>query len=199
MKHSLFKTALITLCLATGATEAQANLLSFNIDYSGVSFGNTAEAHGIITIDDQLLPNPGSNFLSLGAGQAITALTLTVSNASSGNGTFQTSDFDFVSWDSAGETLDLSQQLIGQWTTGGAWGTGGAWNNTTGEFNFYATAGSFAPTSYGHFTLATNNDVFGGGDLIKLTSIRPVPVPGAIWLFGSSICGFLALRRKQNP
>ena len=34
-----------------------------------------------------------------------------------------------------------------------------------------------------------------GGEQLLMTSMRPVPLPGAIWLFGSALAG-LALRRR---
>ncbi len=192
----LLNTGLLVLSLSWGATTAQASLQTFNLDYSGLDFGNNAIAYGSITIDDQVIENPtsGATWLYLGEGQAITDLTLTVSNASAGNGTFHLTDFDRISWDTAGATLNLSQQLVAQTTTGGGWGT--TFDGSTGDFNFEANANSLAPTLAGFFTLATNNDVV-NGNLLKLTSVQPVPLPASLWLFGSAIAGFMSWRRSR--
>ncbi|AMK74924.1 MULTISPECIES: hypothetical protein [Methylomonas] len=204
----LFKTSLIALISTCGVSDAQAGILTFSLDYSGLAFGNSTVAKGIISIDDQLIPNPGSSFLDLSDNQIIKALTLTVSNATGGvgNGTFQMTDFDFATWDTAGDTLDFTKQLLGQWTQGGGWGTATRWDGSAGEFNLYAKTGSNAPTSSGYFTLATNND-FINGDLLKLVSfkpiagsVQPVPLPAPLWLFGSAIGMFLTRRtcKKGN-
>lgn len=201
-KKQTIKPYLIALSLACGPTVTQAAMHTYSLDYSGFDFGNTAVAHAILTIDDLLLANPsGPSFLNLGQGQAITALTLTVSNASAGNGTFQLSDFDYASWDTAGETLDFSAELIGQWTSGfSGWGRRDPFDSSmgAGDFNLYANASSFAPTGSGYFTLAANND-FINGDLMRLTSFKPapVPLPAAAWLFGGVMGGFLSWQRKR--
>ena len=205
----LVKSSLIALTLTGGLNNAQAAILNFSLHYSGLAFGNNASAQGLISIDDQFLPNPGSTFLSLDSDEIIKAFTLTVSNATGGlgNGTFQITDFDFATWDTAGRTLDLTQQLIGQWTQGGGWGTSTRWNGDAGDFNLYAKEGSNAPTSAGYFTLATNND-FDNGDLLRLvsfkpvsTSVQPVPLPAPFLLFGSAIGVLLTktIARKGNP
>ncbi|WP_020482103.1 hypothetical protein [Methylomonas sp. MK1] len=196
-------TALIPLC---AAGNAHAAILTFSLDYSGLAFGNAATAQGLISLDDQFIPNPGSTFLDFSNNDVIKAFTLTVSNATGGlgNGTFQMMDFDFATWDSAGETLDFSQQLMGQWTQGGGWGTSARWDGGAGEFNLYAKAGSSAPTSSGYFTLAANND-FLNGDLLRLVSfkpvsgsVQPVPLPAPIWLFGSAVGVFLSRKAVKK-
>lgn len=202
----LFKTSLIALIPICAVSNAHAAILTFSLDYSGLAFGNAATAQGLISLDDQLIPNPGSTFLDLGSNEVIKAFTLTVSNATGGlgNGTFQMTDFDFATWDSAGETLDFSQQLLGQWTQGGGWGTRARWDGNAGEFNLYAKAGSSAPTSSGYFTLAANND-FLNGDLLRLVSfkpvsgsVQPVPLPAPIWLFGSALGVFLSRKTAKK-
>ncbi|WP_415880599.1 hypothetical protein [Methylomonas sp. TEB] len=204
--NKFLKTGLTVLIPLCAAGNADAAIVTFSLDYSGLEFGNAATAQGLISLDEQLIPNPGSAFLDFSNNDAIKAFTLTVSNATGGlgNGTFQMTDFDFATWDSAGETLDFSQQLIGQWTQGGGWGKSARWDGGAGEFNLYAKAGSSAPTSSGYFTLAANND-FLNGDLLKLVSfkpvsgsVQPVPLPAPIWLFGSAVGVFLSRKAVKK-
>jgi hypothetical protein len=170
---------------------------TFFIDYSGAAFLNAAEAHGMVTLDDALLANPSAPAL-LTPGVEITAFSLAVSGASSGNGAFQLSDFDAFSWDTAGAALvpqgEPPSELLGKMTAGGGWGA--THDGTAGDFNLIALTVPNAPTAAGFaFTIATNG---GAGDSLHLTSIRPVPVPAAFWLFGTGMLAFAVPRRKNT-
>ena len=63
---------------------AASTMETFNVAWSGASFGNTATATGFVTFDTSLVGNlaPG-----------ITDAGITIANAASGNGTFNFSDF----------------------------------------------------------------------------------------------------------
>ena len=184
---------LLGMLMLIGVGQAQADLHQFSLLYSGGAFGNSATATGLITIDDQLTPNPTNDptFLYLGAGQAVVDLSLVVSGASSGNGVFGLSDFDAVIWDTAGASLDWSSQLIGQATANGGWGT--AYDGTVGNFGLLANAASSAPSSISYFEITTNN---GNGDALDLVSILPLPAPSMAWLFAGSALGLLTQRRR---
>ena len=153
---------------------ARAAVYVFDITYSGASRGNTATAFGTIILEDP--PNPGfSNDFS-----KVISLTLTVSGASSGNGTFTKSDFIGWSWATNGGTLDLDAELIGQSTDDLTWGTdnfgGGA-----GDFQLIAAQGSGAPNGTWLFEQTTSE---GSGNLMFLTSMSPdsiaAPEPGQV-------------------
>jgi len=109
----------------------------------------------------------------------ITALSLTVSGAGSGNGTFGLNDFTSAGefrWSTNGATLDLTTQLVGQSTPGGPWGT--CFDGTCGDFNLFGS--NPAPFGTGAFVLTTFN--MGEQLNMRLTSFAPVSaaVPGPI-------------------
>jgi hypothetical protein len=175
---------LTSLCLLFGAvSSASAAVTVFDIAYSGVSFGNSAVATGQISIDTDPLPNPGSGFQLLSP--IVTALSLTVSGATSGNGTFGLADFgNGWVWDTGGVTLNLATQLVGQ----SGWGLGGI-----GDFNLFGST-SAAPNGSSPFILATNNLA---GDLMQLTSFAAVPEPSRALLGALGILGLLLRRRRS--
>lgn len=178
------------------AIPAQANVAipetsSFYLDWLGF---NGAEAHATLEINNALFPNPSNGLAFLTPGNEIVSFALTVYDTVLGSvSNYQLADFDAFSWDSM-VTLDLSQELIGQQKGNGGWGTEFV-NGETGDFNIFATEGSGAPSSDGsYFHIATNE---GLGTAMTLTSFRPVPLPAAFWLFGSSLFGFIAISRKK--
>jgi len=177
----------------------QAQAATFILDYSGAVFGNDAEAHGTISFDETLLPNPTTGLEFLASGAEVAGLSLTVSNAASGNGSFDLADFDYFSWDTGGVALDLSRELVGQATLNGDWGTYHS-NGAMGEFGMIANGNNpAAPTSGGWFSLVADN---GSGDRLYLTSLRPeaLPEPASLWLLGAGLAGFFKRRaRSQTP
>ena len=164
----------------------------FLVDWSGADFLNSAQAHGVITLDNALSQSP---LAILTAGIEVTSFDLTISGASAGNGSFQITDFWGFSWDTAGATLDFSQELIGQATTSGGWGTNA--DGSTGDFNVLPLTAA-APVAAGFSFMIDTNSGFGGSQL-KLVSFRPapVPLPNAAWLFVSAIAGFMGLRKNS--
>ncbi|WP_446810691.1 hypothetical protein ACH50O_03680 [Methylomonas sp. 2BW1-5-20] len=196
--NAIHRLATAAALLSTFALPAQAASTSFLLDWSGSIFSNNAEAHGILTVDDALFPNNSiGGFLV--PGLEITGLTLTVTGASVGNGSFSLTDYAGFIWDTKGSSLDFSRELVGQSIDGGEWGKG---YDTGGDFSLLANEGSSAPNTSGwYFRLATAN---GSGDLLKLTSFRPetlqpVPLPSAFWVF-ASVCGLICgnLRRVRS-
>lgn len=186
--HALLLTS---LCLVFGAaTSASAAVIVYDVTWSGASFSNNAVATGQISIDTDLLPNPGSTILGVALSPVVTALSLTVSGATSGNGTFGLADFDsgWV-WDTGGVTLNLATQLVGQ----GGWGNP---SGTNGDFNLFSSNPS-APNGYNYFTLSTNH---GFGDQMLLTSFAPaaVPEPSRMLLGALGSLGLLLRRRRKQ-
>jgi hypothetical protein len=178
---------LTSLCLLFGAvSSASAAVTVFDIAYSGASFSNSAVATGQISIDTDLLPNPGAGGFMAPFSPIVTALSLTVSGATSGNGTFGLADFSggWV-WDTGGLTLNLATQLVGQ----SGWGSG------FGDFNLFSFDGS-APTGTLNFILTTNGN--NAGDKMQLTSfVAAVPEPSRALLGTLGILGLLLRRRRS--
>ena len=119
-----------------------------------------------------MLPNPSNDgqtfylFEELG----VRSLTVTVSGATSSNGTFTQANFLDAAWDSGNfgnATLDLTRELVGQATGGELWGTS---SGSSGDFNVFAVPGSQAPNGTFFFELSTDD---GFGDRMLLTSFTP--------------------------
>lgn len=180
--------------MPTQAAVAIPETSSFYLHWLGF---NGSEAHGMLTIDNALFPNPSNDivFLTPRSESGILDFSLSVFDAISGiTSAYQSADFDYLLWKSVVK-LDLSQELVGQETGNGGWGTEFV-NGDTGEFSLLAKWDSDAPTTYGPFQIAMLNDE-GFGNSMTLVSFRPVPLPTAFWLFGSSLFGFIAISRKK--
>ena len=174
--------------------------------------GGTGSATGFIVFEETLLPNPGAGDFLL-PDPAVLDLEITVTGASSGNGTFTLADFCAVVWDTNGGTLDLSTQLIGQPTSDEPWGStnegaGGDFNLFTDcdtDFNNYSAArtfrGSPAPTGVWWFTLGANG---GSADEMVLSAMsRGATIPTmseyglAAFIALLVLSGALIIRRKR--
>jgi hypothetical protein len=190
---SMTRAALLLVGLLLSSANALAST-TFSLAFSGAEFLNSAEAYGTITFEPAP-PNPTGEFGTLLFPDfEVSAFSLTVSGASSGNGTFELDDFSFFTWNTKGVELDLSQDLIGQITVEGKlWAS----EEGAGGFGLEAASGSGAPQSLAWYVLQTNELA---GDYLRLTSFTPVPVPAAIWLFGSALSGLLggAFRRSRR-
>jgi hypothetical protein len=183
-------TASMILAFALPVAEASSTFL---LEYSGAEFLNGAVGEGSITFADAFPPNPSDETLFLPQSDVI-AFSLTVSGATSGNGTFTLADFDYFSWNTKGIEMDLSRDLIGQATVNALlWAS----EEGAGGFGMGAKEGSGAPTSLQWYVLAASE---GAGDNLRLISFRPepVPLPAAVWLFGSAIAGFALAGRKRT-
>lgn len=193
IKNIIIATAFTAASLCGSTAFAKQETL--NITWSGASFGNTASATGFITFDTDLIPTIGTQ-PGVPLDQVID-LGITIEGATSGNGAFTKSDFDFIYFASP-SVLNYSTQLIGQSLSNGQ--TFGPTGSTTGsgekgDFNLF-TSTQGAPEGTWYFTLATNN---GNGDRMLVTSMTPaVPEPEAIALMlaGLVCVGFISTRRK---
>jgi len=133
--------------------------------------GNSgASAIGTITLDTDLVPQngPGSGPIPM---SAIQALSLTISGARAGNGTYGKSDFSALTFYSMAP-LNFSQPLIGQAMGNGLppFGTPGALGNA-GDFNLKGMG--VAPDGVQAFEMATNGKQ-DPSDLLELKAITPI-------------------------
>ncbi len=195
---TFFKTIATTLVMAALSTPVFAAQQTFDLSWSGASFGNGASATGEITFDPTLLGLGGQYSFP---NTVITDASITITGASAGNGTFDTSDFSFMVFQLP-SALDFSKQLVGQsLTDGSTWGTstGAGGNGVGGDFNFFANSVN-SPNGTWYFTLTSADGV---GDSMLLTSMAPAAaVPEAqnvaMLLAGFGLVGVAARRRKTQ-
>jgi hypothetical protein len=199
LKATFLKKIATVLAMGALAGPVFAAQQTFDLAWSGATFGNAASATGEITFDPTAIGAGGQYFFP---STVITNASVTITGASAGNGTFDTSDLDFavIFLPSA---LDFSKQLVGQsLTNGSTWGTstGVGGDGAGGDFNLFANrdTGSGAPYGTWYFQLTSAE---GGGDSMLLTSMAPAAaVPeaqnAAMLLAGLGLVGAAVRRRK---
>jgi hypothetical protein len=211
----MFKKLALALALSGSAGVVLAAPTRFDFTFQEVA--GAARATGYIVFETDLLANPGDSDIAI-PDAAIQDLSVTVSGASSGNGTFGIADFCSVTFNTHGGTLDLSRELVGQPTSGDPWGTtvpppdraaNGGDESTSGDFNLFACGGvgrggdgyllergvpvTGAPNGVWWFTLGADG---GAANEMRLVSMAPAgtPVHHAVPAAGFwSIAGLLAL------
>jgi hypothetical protein len=176
-----------------------ASATTFDITWSGAPYGNSATATGFITVDSTL-PTLGFSQNNLPSPD-VTAVSITITGASEGNGTFGIDDFAFIRfWTPT--PLDLTQELIGQPVSGGTDFYGDT-NGQGGDFNLFGNAleggPSEAPVGFFYFQLATEG---GFGDDLQVTSIiasaAPEPAAWTMMLIGFGALGGVLRRRNST-
>ena len=204
-KNALAKlTVLIGLFTSAGTAKAQdytytgtadPQPITLNFTFSGVSYSNSATAVGFISFSDMNYFLTRPSFYRFG-GHEISSLSLTVSGSGnpSSNGTFQTSDFDRISFMMPLYlSFYMGAQLVGQ----SPYGEYTYWGNPTGldgDFNFFRSTPT-APDAANYFTLATS-----AGEMMQLTSMGVVPEPSTYAaIFGSlALVGTAIVRRRKK-
>jgi len=163
---------------AAGADDFQ----SYTADWSGATFDNGATAVATFDLDvtamEATLGNNTGGYYAGGLDGYISDLSLTVTGASSGNGTFTTSDFGSFTIETDGP-MDFSSDLAPQ--------------SNLGDFNFFGS--SPAPDGTTRETLSSDG---GDGEDIQLMSITPAPEPSTLALAGlGTVAGLIFLGRRK--
>src|SRR5262249_55004380 len=165
----------------------EASTITFELNYSGASFGNSATAVGTISFDDTALPNVATAIANASSADlGVTAFSITVSGASAGNGTFGLADVTNWVWVLT-DSLNFSQNLVGQ----------------AGFEDFNWCASGFdpctppAPGGIDIFTISTNAET---GDSLLLTSMQAlsVPEPATLLLLAAALTGIGAGRARRR-
>jgi hypothetical protein len=157
------KTLKASFLLAAAAC-TQLDAANFNLTWSGASFGNSATATGVIGLDLTTIPAAPSHTLP-SIPSWITSFTITITGASSGNGTFTLADFNEIAFSSSGFSLNYTTDLMAQ--------NGGTIFSSVGDFNIF---GSTATAPVGVASNTINADAGNGSDLLVLTSFTPASV-----------------------
>ncbi len=186
--------ALLLTAAVLASTAAQATI--FNVKWSGAQFDNGATAVGQFDINTAVYPDLGGaqNFNTPGAD--FTILSVTITGASSGNGTFTQSDFSnfyFAAFNPLNYAVELIGQPLGNGFNFGSFGAG--YGGPSGDFNLFASTLG-APSGSFYFVLTTDN---GSGDSLAVTSISaavPEPASWALMVAGFGLVGFAARRRS---
>lgn len=178
---------------ATVVTQVYADLLTFDLEWSGAEHNNTAMITGQIILDEALLTNPGHTIESFG--NAFQSITLEVSGSSGSDGTYTEADFYEVIWRTE-SALDLTEELVGQPAILDSWW--GIANSAVNDFNLvssWSNGSQVAPTSFTAFTL----QLLGvDGEEVSLVSFRPVPEPATALLLGLGILAVGMSRRTSK-
>lgn len=205
----------LTLSLLLASASVLAEPLRFDFEF--IEAQGTARANGYIVLETDLITNPGDNNIELPS-PAVLDLSVTVTGATSGNGTFGLADFTSVVFDTNGGTLNFGQQLIGQPTDGEPWGTSTD-NGIAGDFNLFSggmnrtssyqssvRGASAAPNGEWWFTLAADGGTANEMVLASMIAVgaqsarHPVPV-NQPWALAAALTliaalGLVALRRR---
>ena len=180
MSH-IMRTAITLFVLVFASASLQAGPITFDLEYSGTSFGNSAVGTGSITFDDANLPNPGVGILLSGT-LTVLDFSITISGTAAGNGAFGLSDYVNFIW-VTNPAVDLGAELISQ---------GGLTN-----FSILNNVGTHpdVPRSVAGLAIGANS---GNGESLLLISMAPaaaVPTPSTLLLL-SLLLPMLARMRR---
>jgi hypothetical protein len=176
----MIKYTLIFVAIVLAAPMAFGGAL-FDFTFTDSSTGATATGQFSIDL---------SNIFSGGPVSELTDLSITVSGAAAGNGTFPESDFTSFAWASSDPSSDFNfaQNLVGQ----------NGFGTNDEDFNFFSSGSApLAPNGVEPFTLGAND---GAADRMSLTSLQEVPSapePAAMGLTGMGLVAMFAIFRRR--
>jgi PEP-CTERM motif len=188
--------AVMSVVTVTNASSLADVLQTYNLGWSGAFLGNDASASGQITLDLTTLTNPTPlGGLGIDIVSDIASVTVTVTGARAGNGSFTESDLCACStlgtstlWNTNGAAVDMHGDILAQLTVDG------------GDFNLFFTPPG--PQGSQELTLTTNGL---SGDAMEMTQFAPalgraaVPEPATWMMMGLGFAGlaFAGLRARR--
>ena len=192
-------TAFLFAAALAATTSAQAKL--FTVTWSGAPYGNSASATGLFDLSPDTPTDPTGFGPPVPAGD-YQIISLAITGASEGNGSFVQSDFDSFYF-SFYSKLDFNRELIGQVMENGiAYGpSDDGVGGPSGDFNLFGKSGTDAPFGNNFFDLGTDH---GDGDDLAVTSIAPVapgvpePATWAMLIGGFDLLGSTLRRRRRS-
>ena len=194
MKYIITKSLFAAVLLLAMASTQAVMLKSYNIEWEGID-NSTATASAMITMDLDLVNNPG--FTSTGGGGVpfVTEFMISVSGTFGGigDGSWGLADFSDILIFTGVNALDFHSELVGQIATDPDEEWGSCQGGNCGDFNFFTNT-SGAPDADFFFQIQA------GDDLLRLTSFAPkaaIPEPTTLALMGLGIAG-LGFRRKTK-
>jgi hypothetical protein len=171
----MFRKLVFAAVLASAASMACADPVRFNFTFAEVK--GSARATGYIVLETDAIANPGNANYDI-PGPAISALSVTVTGAKVGNGTFGIDDFCSFVFETNGGTLDFSRELVGQPTNDDPWGT--PVDMTGGDFNLFSCSGENANTPAHRYA----NPAAGDGQSAPTPEGSPSgQAPDGVWYF----------------
>ena len=194
MMNAAKRSLLAATALIGAAMAVPADAATFMFSFSGAPLGGKATATGSFDIADSALATiNGGGMVAYGS---VSNLAMTVSGATTGNGSFSTNSFSTFFFQTP-SALDFSRELVGQTLSNGrTFGQAGQYG-LAGDFNFFGN-GVTSPFAFTPFTLATTRS----GERMILTSLisataGPEPASWAMMIAGVGAIG-LALRRRAK-
>jgi len=174
--------------LAAAATATQLDATDFRLEYSGIPFGNNANAVAIIGIDTSTIANDNV-FLTNTRAPWITSFTMTVTNAGAASRTYTMSELMGVIYQ-ANSPLDFSTEIVGQpgfqqftlrKTSGWEFIPVGATAVAFDSWNYYTRLVSFAPAFNGVTDVASWMSSINGANRTYAigTTLAGLPLEGA--------------------
>jgi len=157
---------------------------TYDLAWTGAYLGNNASATGVMTLDLTTLANPVLDPIH-DIKSDISSLTVTVTGASSGNGTWTLDDLAYTFWNTNGFTLDMQGPVAQELYF------------VQGDFNLFFVS----PGPIGTIFMTLTSDG-GKGDPMVLTTFEPAvstPEPSTFFfLLGGLVVviGFVSMRPR---